>query len=150
MQLMGRHLGGEVEFSARREYGAGLLHIDGRTRLFNGLGEQMDIWSSHGDKLTSLPEGFHAIAHTENSAFAAMHATRPHSRRNSTQSHTRRIPPLPRSKTPNASSSRCNFTRRSRTRRGGKRSLRIFSSVSASARWIGRWDPSSTNPASAS
>jgi len=72
MQLMARHLGGEVEFSARREYGAGLLHIDGRTRLFNGLGEQMDIWNSHGDKLTALPDGFHAIAHTENSAFAAI------------------------------------------------------------------------------
>jgi len=72
MQLMARHLGGEVEFSARREYGAGLLQIDERTPLFDGLGEQMDIWNSHGDKLTALPEGFHAVAHTENSAFAAI------------------------------------------------------------------------------
>ncbi|MDQ3414675.1 MAG: glutamine-hydrolyzing GMP synthase, partial [Verrucomicrobiota bacterium] len=72
MQLMARHLGGEVEFSARREYGAGLLHIEGRTPLFDGLGEQMDIWNSHGDKLTAMPEGFHAIARTENSAFAAI------------------------------------------------------------------------------
>src|ERR1051326_4668646 len=66
MQLMARHLGGEVEFSARREYGAGILHIDKETPLFHGLGEQMDIWSSHGDKLTALPSGFRAIAHTEN------------------------------------------------------------------------------------
>ncbi len=72
MQLMARHLGGEVEHSPRREYGAGLLHLDGRTSLFEGLGEQIDIWNSHGDKLTVLPEGFHAIAHTENSAFAAI------------------------------------------------------------------------------
>ena len=72
MQLIARHLGGEVEYSARREYGAGLLHLDGTTPLFEGLGEQIDIWNSHGDKLSALPEGFHAIGHTENSAFAAI------------------------------------------------------------------------------
>ncbi len=72
MQLMARHLSGEVEHSARREYGAGILQIDEAGSLFEGLGEQIDIWNSHGDKLTALPEGFHAIAHTENSAFAAI------------------------------------------------------------------------------
>jgi GMP synthase (glutamine-hydrolysing) len=78
MQLMARHLGGEVEFSARREYGAGLLQIDKHTPLLNGLGEQMDIWNSHGDKLSALPEGFHAIARTENSAYAAIEDTERH------------------------------------------------------------------------
>jgi GMP synthase (glutamine-hydrolysing) len=72
MQLMARHLGGEVEFSGRREYGAGLLQIDELTPLFDGLGEHLDIWNSHGDKLTALPEGFRAVAHTENSPFAAV------------------------------------------------------------------------------
>ncbi|HEY2799680.1 MAG TPA: glutamine-hydrolyzing GMP synthase [Chthoniobacterales bacterium] len=72
MQLMARHLGGEVEYSARREYGAGLLHLDESTPLFEGVGEQIDIWSSHGDKLSALPEGFHAVGHTENSSFAAI------------------------------------------------------------------------------
>ncbi len=72
MQLMARHLGGEVEFSGRREYGAGLLRVDEDTPLFDGLGEHLDIWNSHGDKLTALPEGFRAVAHTENSPFAAV------------------------------------------------------------------------------
>ncbi|MEO6971768.1 MAG: glutamine-hydrolyzing GMP synthase, partial [Chthoniobacterales bacterium] len=72
LQLIARHLGGQVEFSGRREYGAGLLQIDEHTPLFDGLGEHMDIWSSHGDKLTALPEGFRTIAHTENSPFAAI------------------------------------------------------------------------------
>jgi len=72
MQLIARHLGGQVEFSGRREYGAGLLQIDTRTPLFDGLGEHLDIWSSHGDKLTALPEGFRSVAHTENSPFAAI------------------------------------------------------------------------------
>jgi GMP synthase (glutamine-hydrolysing) len=72
MQLMARHLGGEVEFSERREYGAGMLHISNGSRLFDGIGEQIDIWSSHGDKVTAMPAGFRSAAHTENSPFAAM------------------------------------------------------------------------------
>ena len=73
MQLMGQHLGGEVEFSSRREYGAGVVHLDDRsTPLLQGLSEQMDIWNSHGDKLTAVPKGFRAIAHTDNSPFAAI------------------------------------------------------------------------------
>src|SRR4029077_19560536 len=72
MQLMARHLGGEVEFSSRREYGAGVLHVANGSRLFEGIGSQLDIWNSHGDKVTALPPGFRAAAHTENSAFAAI------------------------------------------------------------------------------
>ena len=72
MQLMARHLGGQVEFSARREYGAGMLHVANGSRLFEGIGQQLDIWNSHGDKVTALPAGFRAAAHTENSRFAAI------------------------------------------------------------------------------
>ena len=72
MQLMAHHLGGQVEFSPRREYGAAVLHVLDGSRLFEGLGPQLDIWNSHGDKVTSLPNGFHASARTENSPFAAI------------------------------------------------------------------------------
>jgi GMP synthase (glutamine-hydrolysing) len=72
MQLMAHHLGGEVEFSPRREYGPGMLHITDSSQLFDGLGEQIDIWSSHGDKVTTLPAGFRRAARTENSKFAAI------------------------------------------------------------------------------
>jgi GMP synthase (glutamine-hydrolysing) len=72
MQLMAHHLGGEVEFSARREYGPGMLHITNSSQLFEGIGEQIDIWSSHGDKVTRLPAGFRPAARTENSKFAAI------------------------------------------------------------------------------
>jgi GMP synthase (glutamine-hydrolysing) len=72
MQLMARHLGGEVEFSNRREYGAGLLHVTNGSQLFDGLGGQLDIWSSHGDKITALPTGFRPAGQTENSVFAAI------------------------------------------------------------------------------
>ena len=72
MQLMAHHLGGEVEFSARREYGPGILHVTNGSPLFGGIGDQLDIWNSHGDKVTALPDGFRAAARTENSKFAAI------------------------------------------------------------------------------
>jgi GMP synthase (glutamine-hydrolysing) len=72
MQLMAHHLGGQVEFSPRREYGAATLHVLDGSKLFQGLGPQLDIWNSHGDKVTALPTGFHAAARTENSPFAAI------------------------------------------------------------------------------
>ncbi|PYK86136.1 MAG: GMP synthase (glutamine-hydrolyzing) [Verrucomicrobia bacterium] len=72
MQLMAHHLGGEVEFSARREYGPGILHVTNGSPLFGGIGDQLDIWNSHGDKVAALPAGFRAAARTENSKFAAI------------------------------------------------------------------------------
>ena len=72
MQVMAHHLGGQVEFSERREYGAGMLHISNGSRLFDGIGQQIDIWSSHGDKVTAMPAGFRSAAQTDNSPFAAM------------------------------------------------------------------------------
>jgi GMP synthase (glutamine-hydrolysing) len=72
MQLMAHHLGGEVEFSARREYGPGILNVTNGSPLFDGIGDQLDIWNSHGDKVTALPDGFRAAARTENSKFAAI------------------------------------------------------------------------------
>src|SRR3954466_3599275 len=72
MQLMAFHLGGKVEFSDRREYGAAMLHISNGSKLFDGVGQQIDIWCSHGDKVTSMPPGFHSAAQTENAPFAAM------------------------------------------------------------------------------
>jgi GMP synthase (glutamine-hydrolysing) len=72
MQLMAHHLGGEVEHSTHREYGPGMLHVTDSSKLFEGVGEQIDVWSSHGDKLTKLPAGFRSAGRTENSRFAAI------------------------------------------------------------------------------
>src|SRR2546423_710012 len=41
MQLMAHHLGGKVEFSERREHGAGMLQISQEARLFDGIGDQL-------------------------------------------------------------------------------------------------------------
>ncbi|MGC3989078.1 MAG: glutamine-hydrolyzing GMP synthase [Chthoniobacteraceae bacterium] len=72
MQLMGFNLSGKVEHSERREYGAGQLELAKDCELFHGLPSPLDIWNSHGDKLTKLPKGFHAVGKTDNSPYAAI------------------------------------------------------------------------------
>ncbi len=72
LMLMAHHLGGEVVFTGRREYGAGTLHIANGSQLLDGLGPQIDVWNSHGDEVTALPKGFRAAGRTESSNFAAV------------------------------------------------------------------------------
>src|SRR5205814_569401 len=72
LMLMAHHLGGEVVFSGRREYGAGMLQIRNGSGLFEGLGNQLDVWNSHGDEVTALPKGFVAVGTTEGCDFAAV------------------------------------------------------------------------------
>jgi GMP synthase (glutamine-hydrolysing) len=72
LMLMANHLGGHVVFSGRREYGAGVLHIKNGSELLGGLGEQLDVWNSHGDEVTVLPKGFRVAGTTEGCDFAAV------------------------------------------------------------------------------
>ncbi len=72
LMLMAHHLGGGVVFTGRREYGAGMLHIKNGSELLDGLGNQLDVWNSHGDEVTALPKGFHVIGTTEGCNFAAV------------------------------------------------------------------------------
>ena len=72
LMQMAHHLGGQVVFTGRREYGAGMLHITNGSQLLDGLGNQLDVWNSHGDEVTALPKGFLAAGRTESSDFAAV------------------------------------------------------------------------------
>jgi GMP synthase (glutamine-hydrolysing) len=72
LMLMAHHLGGKVVFTGRREYGAGVLHIEKGSELLGGLGEQLDVWNSHGDEVTALPRGFRVAGTTEGCDFAAV------------------------------------------------------------------------------
>jgi len=72
MQLLARDLGGAVEPSKRREFGPGKLSVARAGRLFAGLPRKLEVWNSHGDKVTKLPRGFVAIGTTENSQAAAV------------------------------------------------------------------------------
>jgi GMP synthase (glutamine-hydrolysing) len=63
MQLVAADLNGTVEPSSRREYGhARLKVLSGQTALFDELPFEMDVWMSHGDHVTRLPDGFTTTA----------------------------------------------------------------------------------------
>src|SRR5499427_7459264 len=72
LMLMAHHLDGRVVFTGRREYCAGVLQLVKQSQLFDGLGNQLDVWNSHGDEVTALPKGFLAAGRTESSNFAAV------------------------------------------------------------------------------
>ncbi|MBV9489513.1 MAG: glutamine-hydrolyzing GMP synthase [Verrucomicrobia bacterium] len=72
VQLFAHFLGGRVEYSDRREYGPSHLRRTGRSPLFEGLPDDLQVWNSHGDKITSLPPGFVSVGVTENSPYAAI------------------------------------------------------------------------------
>lgn len=80
MQTMASQLGGKVESSAKHEFGYAEIRARGHSALFNNIqdtvNEQghglLDVWMSHGDKVTELPAGFSVIASNESTPIAAM------------------------------------------------------------------------------
>ena len=65
LQLIAHNLGGDVQPSKSREYGyARLTVVDSSSALFTGLPKELDVWLSHGDHVTTLPDGFRVTAQT--------------------------------------------------------------------------------------
>ncbi|MGP9812174.1 glutamine-hydrolyzing GMP synthase [Rhodopseudomonas sp. NSM] len=64
-QTMAQQLGGTVEAGHHREFGRAQIEITDDCALFDGVwqkGCQYDVWMSHGDRVTKLPEGFRGVA----------------------------------------------------------------------------------------
>jgi GMP synthase (glutamine-hydrolysing) len=72
MQLQSYALGGQVAPPAEREFGPATIEVLDDGSLFAGTPREQLVWMSHGDRLESLPPGFHSLAHSPNSPFAAM------------------------------------------------------------------------------
>lgn len=72
MQLMAHLLEGEVERGERREYGRTLMRIANQDHLYQGMDEEQSVWMSHGDRISSLPEGFEATARSESNPIVSM------------------------------------------------------------------------------
>lgn len=80
MQSMAVQLGGAVESSSIREFGYAELTVPGHSNLFAEIEDRpaamghslLDVWMSHGDKVTQLPSGFNVIGTTQNAPIAAM------------------------------------------------------------------------------
>ena len=64
-QLLAKEFGGEVQSSNNREYGYARLQVtQPGSPLFKGLPHELDVWLSHGDYVTRIPEGFRPVAET--------------------------------------------------------------------------------------
>jgi GMP synthase (glutamine-hydrolysing) len=72
LQLFADRFGGKVNSAARREYGKADLLIDNHSDLFAGLDATTQVWMSHGDALSQLPDGFEPIAHSHNAPICAI------------------------------------------------------------------------------
>jgi GMP synthase (glutamine-hydrolysing) len=80
MQTMAAQLGGAVESGKVREFGYAEIRAQGHSKLFDGIQDKtnaqghglLDVWMSHGDKVTKLPQGFSVIASNEATPIAAM------------------------------------------------------------------------------
>ena len=71
-QFLAYTSGGKVESADSREYGrANLTNVDGNDPLFKGIESGSQIWMSHGDTITQLPDNFRIIASTNDVQNAA-------------------------------------------------------------------------------
>jgi GMP synthase (glutamine-hydrolysing) len=80
MQTMAAQLGGQVESSSHREFGAAQVRPSADSRLLDGLEDNrdsqgrrvLDVWMSHGDRVVAVPPGFKVIGSSDNAPLAAM------------------------------------------------------------------------------
>ena len=73
LQLMAKQLGGKVNAASHREFGPAQVEVlaaRGPLGAF-AIGEKLNVWMSHGDRVDALPPGFVPIAQTPNAPFAA-------------------------------------------------------------------------------
>ena len=71
-QYISHTLGGKVEKADSREYGrANLQTVDTTNPLFKGFEQHSQVWMSHGDTITAIPDGFHVIGSTADVKYAA-------------------------------------------------------------------------------
>src|SRR5262245_53451484 len=80
MQTMAEQLGGAVEAGSVREFGYAEVRARGHSKLLRDIEDRqnaeghglLDVWMSHGDKVTRLPPGFSTIASSDACAIAGM------------------------------------------------------------------------------
>ncbi len=74
-QLTAKLLGGKVDKSNKREYGRARLHTLREDILLHGVPDQSQVWMSHSDSITVMPDGFEVLAVTESIPVAAFKKT---------------------------------------------------------------------------
>lgn len=75
-QFLAHNFGGEVMPSKIREYGrANLSFVNGSHELTQGMTNNSQVWMSHGDTISVIPENYEIIASTEDVKVAGYHVT---------------------------------------------------------------------------
>lgn len=74
MQWIAYHQRGSVEHVGG-EYGKGEINLIGESALFSGTALRQQVWNSHGDSITNVPEGYRITARSANGGIAAMENT---------------------------------------------------------------------------
>ena len=80
MQTLAEQFGGQVSSSKNKEFGHAQIKVENPSLLFHGFskGSLIDVWMSHGDHVTTLPDQFNLIASTLSAPIAAMeHDSKP-------------------------------------------------------------------------
>ena len=73
MQLMTAQFNGKVEAASKREYGQAFIDVkENKAGLFSELPTNQQVWMSHGDLVTEVPEGFEVTATSTDCPIAAM------------------------------------------------------------------------------
>jgi GMP synthase (glutamine-hydrolysing) len=74
LHLIAHLLGGHVERASSREYGHARVVVERPEGIFHRFSkrEALDVWMSHGDRITALPEGFQTIGVSGNTPFCAV------------------------------------------------------------------------------
>ncbi|MDC1487298.1 glutamine-hydrolyzing GMP synthase [Gammaproteobacteria bacterium] len=74
MQTLAEQFGGQVTSSKAKEFGHAEIVIEETSVLFEGLslGSTIDVWMSHGDHVSTLPDKFELVASTRSAPIAAM------------------------------------------------------------------------------
>ena len=72
LQLLTHHHGGSVESTGHGEYGFTEIEVDDNTGLFKNVSHCSQVWMSHMDRVSELPNGWHMLAHSSNGVVAAM------------------------------------------------------------------------------
>jgi GMP synthase (glutamine-hydrolysing) len=72
MQTLAEQMGGQVISSSHKEFGHAELNIESESKIFDGIGDKLNVWMSHGDQVQDLPDNFKLIASTTNAPIAAM------------------------------------------------------------------------------
>ena len=74
-QTMAQQLGGTVEAGHHREFGRASIEVTDDCALFEGVwqkGGRYEVWMSHGDRVTKLPEGFRGVAKAQGSPISVI------------------------------------------------------------------------------